>query len=89
MSDEPASQTTIKHGAVMEVDGTSLHVRRSGYGEHDGSGYFVFDENDVQWLPHDEREGSYLEVKLARSEMIELRDFLIREYPLVECAARR
>jgi hypothetical protein len=65
----------------MAVDGASLTVRRSGYGHENGSGYFVFDENDVQWQPHDEREGHYLEVKLARSEMIELRDFLNREFP--------
>ena len=72
---------TAKHGSVMVVDGASLHVRRSGYGDQDGSGYFVLDENDVEWRPHDEREGCYLEVRLARSEMIELRDFLLREYP--------
>lgn len=75
---------TAKRGSVMEIDGASLHVRRSGYGDKDGSGYFVLDEDNVEWLPHDEREGSYLEVKLAKSEMIELRDFLLREYPLDE-----
>lgn len=74
-------QPEIKQSAVMCVDGASLTVRRSGYGEHDGSGFFVFDEDDVEWQPHDEKAGCYLEVKLARSEMIELRDFLNREFP--------
>lgn len=72
----------LKYSAVMSLDGATLTVRRSGYGADNGSGYFVLDENDVQWQPHDEREGCYLEVKLAHSEMIELRDFLLREFPL-------
>ena len=79
---------TAAHGAIMVVDGASLHVRRSGYGEQDGSGYFVLDENDVEWRPHDEREGCYLEVRLAKSEMIELRDFLLREYPPTQDPAK-
>jgi hypothetical protein len=71
----------IKCSSVMSVDGATLTVRRSGYCQENGSGYFVLDENDVDWKPHDERDGHYLEVKLAPSEMIELRDFLNREFP--------
>jgi len=71
----------LKYSAVMCVGGATLTIRRSGYAHENGSGYFMLDENDVEWKPHNERDGLYLKVKLARSEMINLRDFLNREFP--------
>ena len=70
----------LKRSSVMCLDGASLTVRQSGHLQ-DGSGYFIFDEDSVVWQPHDERNGHYLEVKLERSEMLALRDFLNREFP--------
>lgn len=67
-----------RKGAVLSFDGGSLHIHLSGPGAEAGSGYFVFDENDVRWMSHDEREGSYLEVKVPRSEMVALRDWLAK-----------
>lgn len=46
-----------------------------------GSGYFSFAEDSVNLLFHDKMDGRYLKVDLARSEMIELRNFLNREFP--------
>lgn len=65
-----------KRQASLSFDGGTLTIRLSGYGEENGSGWFTFDEDDVEWQPHDERSGSYLVAKAARSEMIALRDWL-------------
>lgn len=77
MNDELFVQQPRK-GAVLSFDGGSLHIHLSGPDAEAGSGYFVFDEHDVQWVAHDEKEGCYLEIKVARSEMIELRDWLTK-----------
>ncbi len=83
MADDPTQTTKpMKIAASFAMLGATLTVNRSGHDNDDGAGVFRFDEDDVVWLPHDEQEGHYLEAYLARSEMIELRDFLLREFPL-------
>jgi len=82
MSTEPQTTIEPKTSASFSMEGATLVVKRSGFGDEDGAGIFRFDEDDVVFLPHDEQEGHYLEAKLARSEMTELRNFLLREYPL-------
>jgi hypothetical protein len=73
---DTTAKRTLTKGAVLSFEGGSLHIHQSGPRAEPGSGYFIFDENDVQWVAHDEKEGCYLEVKVARSEMIELRNWL-------------
>lgn len=65
-----------KRTANFVFEGGILAIRRSGHDERDGSGYFQIDEADVEWLPHDEAEGSYLKVELRHSEVLALRDYL-------------
>ena len=60
---------------VFSFDGGNLTVLGEGHPEQ-GSGWFTFDEDEVQWRPHDEKDGCYLLANLPKSELIELRDFL-------------
>lgn len=72
----------MKRGEVFSfVDGT-LHVKIDGYGEQNGWGQFVFDEKQVEFTPHEEDSGSSLAVDVPKSELIELRNFLNRLFPL-------
>jgi hypothetical protein len=64
------------------VDG-SVSIRRSGYGRENGSGWFTFDETDVEFIPNDDRAGCHIVVKLPRSEMEGIRDWLNRELAAV------
>lgn len=65
-------------------EGGVMAVRESGHGERDGSGYFQLDESDINWEPHDEADGQYTIIEIPASELIELRDFLNRQFPLTE-----
>lgn len=67
----------MEKSATLSFEGGLLNIRKSGHGEKDGSGFFQFDEADIEWLPHDEKEGHYLRLEVERSELIELRDYLI------------
>lgn len=40
--------------------------------------YFVFDENEIEWQPHDEKSGNYLVGRIDLDELRELRNFLTR-----------
>lgn len=72
----------MKRGEVFSfIDGT-LRVKIDGYGEQNGWGQFVFDEKQVEFTPHEEDSGSSLVVDVPKSELIELRDFLNRLFPL-------
>jgi hypothetical protein len=65
--------------AFCFVDGT-LTVLGDGY-HGKGDGWFTFDEDVIEWQPHDEKSGSYLVAKIPRSELIALRDFLNGHFP--------
>lgn len=49
---------------------------------NEGDGWFTFEEDNVDWHQYDEKSGTYLLVDVPRSELIELRDFLIQRFPL-------
>jgi hypothetical protein len=66
----------LRREASLSFDGGTLIVHLCGHGAEAGSGRFIFDEANVDWKPHDEKSGCYLEVKVARSEIIELRNWL-------------
>jgi hypothetical protein len=69
----------LKKSAVLCFDGGTLTINRDGFGDDNGRGYFAFDEDNVEWVPHDERAGCYLQFALAPSEMAELRDWLNKQ----------
>lgn len=68
---------------VLSFVGGQISMRRSGYGAANGSGWFTFDEDDLDVRPHDSRSGSYAVVKMSRSELEDLRDWLTRELAAV------
>lgn len=75
----PDQTTELKRSATLDFEGGMLTINLSGFGDKNGSGCFVFDEEDVQWHPHDEKSGCYLAVDIPRSEMVELRDWLTKQ----------
>ena len=66
----------MKQTSNLIFCGGVLALRQSGHGDKNGTGYFQFDETDMDWQPHDESDGSYIRIELPRSELIELRDYL-------------
>jgi hypothetical protein len=73
---------TLKYSHSFTFDGGFLEVKTSGHGDKDGSGLFVFDEETVNWEAREERSGCDLVVTCAKPDMIDLRDFLNRMYPI-------
>lgn len=76
-------QTTIhprKTHVFCFVDGT-LSVLGDGY-VGKGDGWFTFDEEVIDWQPHDEKSGNYLTAKIPHSELLALRDFLNNHFPV-------
>jgi hypothetical protein len=73
---------TLKYSHSFTFDGGFLEVKTSGHGDKDGSGLFVFDEETANWEAREERSGCDIVVTCAKPDMIELRDFLNRMYPI-------
>lgn len=59
-----------------------LAVHESGYADRDGSGYFQFDEDDVDFHPYDDKAGNFVQVGVDKSELIAMRDFLLDMFPI-------
>lgn len=88
MAEQKQTTSRLREGpprrsAVLSFEGGEVSINLSGFGAKNGCGRFIFDEKAVEWQPHDEREGCYLEVKLARSEMVEIRDWITRQLEAV------
>ncbi len=79
-SGKTASQ--IKTRANIIFAGGSLVVNMSGFGVKDGEGRFQFEEEEIDIVPHDERSGHFYEAPVAKSELIFLRDELLKIFPL-------
>lgn len=65
-----------KNKPTLIFEGGTISIRRSGYGALNGGGIFTFDEEDVEPHPHTDRSGSYITVEIAKSDMLEIRDWL-------------
>lgn len=62
--------------------GGALDVNVSGFGVKDGFGRFQFEEEEIEPIPHDEKSGCFYEAQIAKSELIFLRDELIKLFPI-------
>ncbi len=62
-------------------EGGHLAIRTDGHGDANGSGYFQFEEADMQWRQHEESSDMYLSIDVAKSELLELRDQLNKHFP--------
>lgn len=70
----------LKRSEVLSfVDGT-LTIKASGHAVN-GWGVLVFDEEQIEIKPHEEKDGGYVEIEIMRSELRALRDFLNRVLP--------
>lgn len=59
----------------------SLMVKISGHGDSDGSGFIAFDDNALEYEPHEDNSGTTRFQNIPKSEMVALRDFLNRVLP--------
>jgi hypothetical protein len=62
--------------------GGALVVNVSGFGIKDGFGRFQFEEAELESIPHEEKSGYFYEAPVAKSELIFLRDELLKIFPL-------
>ena len=75
MSDHTTAEPW-KNNPTLIFDGGTISIRLSGYGDSNGDGFFTFDEDDAEQHPHSDKVGSYFTVKIAKSEMLEIRNWL-------------
>lgn len=66
----------LKRSRAFSFDPGTLTVREKGFGDQDGSGYFCFKEDDLDWEQDSESGRNYVIINIGKSEFIELRDFL-------------
>lgn len=66
----------MKSKSRLLFEGGSLSFNRLGYGEADGDGEISFKDGDLEYAGH---EAEYRALKIPRSELIAIRDFLIKE----------
>lgn len=71
----------MKYSAVLSFEGGSLTIKRSGYADKDGSGDFAFKDADLEYDFENEARGATRWINIAKSELVELRDFLNKELP--------
>ena len=76
----------MKERSKLIFEGGALAVRRAGYDEKDiGGGWLIFRDGDLEYEYGSETEGAFRLINLPRSELVAIRDFLIRELaPLPE-----
>lgn len=60
----------------------TLSIKADGYGERNGWAELVFDENQVELQPKEDRSGGYAIIEIAPSELIALRDWLNKTLPV-------
>lgn len=74
--------TPMKHSAAFcFVDG-SLTVKGHGWGEQEGNGHFAFSDDDLQYEQDDCSSKVSRWTPISRSDLIELRDFLNKQFPM-------
>lgn len=61
-----------KTAFVLGFEPGILEVYGKEYGDKAGYGCLIFDEDDIEWEPHDDRNGGFFRVKLDRSELLEI-----------------
>jgi len=59
----------------------SLTVKTTGYGEADGSGYIAFNDEALDYEPHEEDSGTTRFQNVAKDDLVAMRDFLNRVFP--------
>lgn len=64
--------TEIKTAQVLSFEPGVLEIYSKGYGEKEGSGCLIFNEDDVEWEPSNYESGGVIRVKLSRSELLEI-----------------
>lgn len=69
----------LKRGASLGFVGGLLEVRTEGYGRKNGSGTFIFKEDELVW--GDGEDHGLLFSKLLPSEIASIRDFLNKYLP--------
>jgi hypothetical protein len=59
----------------------SLTVKMTGYDDADGSGYIAFNDEALDYEPHEEDSGTTRFQNVSKDDLVALRDFLNRVFP--------
>lgn len=78
MSDNTSEQ---KYTHCFSFLGGCLNVKTSGYGKQNGTGEFVFSEDELEWDTNDETGRVSRWIKVEASELLAIRDFLNARFP--------
>ena len=70
---------------VLMFEGGDLHVKQSGYGANNGDGHLSFYDDDLDFADEPGKPARVL--KLPKSELIAIRDFLNTQFPPALAAA--
>jgi len=74
-----ASKVDLKYSQYFGFDDGGLTIKQQGYGDADGSGYFTFNEDVLDWKNDEGRE--YAVIKIKNDELIFIRDHLNTLFP--------
>lgn len=77
----PEEHNPMKYSAAFCFVEGSLTIKRQGYGERDGDGHFAFSDDDLQYEQDDCSSRVTRWIAINREDLIELRDFLNKEFP--------
>lgn len=71
-----------KYAYSFSFEPGCIEIKTAGYGDRNGSGHIAFDEENVDWEPKEDRDGSILVVRVEKSEWLSIRDFLNKRFPV-------
>jgi hypothetical protein len=70
----------MKYSTYLSFEGGALRVNKSGFGEDDGSGELSFRDVDLEYdYPDGGSSSTYQLIKIPKSELEAIRDFLVKE----------
>jgi hypothetical protein len=71
----------MKTAPTLAFEGGSLAFQQEGYGDRNGDGRLTFVEDDLDWEHSDESSVVVRSIRVPRSELEAIRDFLNKMLP--------
>jgi len=72
----------LKHSHQFGFEGGTLGIYVQGYGDKDGSGYFAFQDEDLDWEADERGRYKTRTINICQEELIAIRDQLIKAFPI-------
>lgn len=78
----------MKSELILSFEGGCLAVRQEGYGDQNGDGRLTFRDDDLDWDEGAESMVIVRSIRLPRSELEAIRDFLVKTLAATPTPAR-